>query len=203
MNFGFPHKSQDIHDIMKTLHNYSRYGAVMGVFMEWHPIVFKLMTALASGKDVGMAHLIKFTKQTIADRGGTAANCKKAKISDMLSALLSRHENERGSFSLQDVHFYILPNVVAGAETTGISLSAAVYFLWKNPMTLATLREELDARNLERKAENVLVLKNLASCQYPQAVIKETLRVHPGNGPGLTRVIPEAGLILAGRYFPK
>lgn len=187
---------------MEIIHGYSRYGAVIGVFAEWHPIVFKIITALASGRDVGMAYLIKFTTQTITELNDKKHDYKEGE-DDILSSLLAKHQKNPGDFTIEDVHHHTLPNVVGGAETTGISLSAAVYFLWKNPHTLAKLRQELYARKSGGNFHDLVTVKDTADCRYLQAVIKETLRLHPGNGLGLTRIIPKGGLTLSGRYFPE
>lgn len=187
---------------MKTIHSYSRYGAVVGVFAEWHPIVFKIVTALSWGGDVGMAYLIKFTNQTIAELGEKGHDHQEGG-DDLLRSLLVKHQKNPDVFTIGDVHHHTLPNVVGGAETTGICLSAAVYFLWKNPQTLAKLRQELDTRKSAGKFHDLVTVKDAASCRYLQAVIKETLRLHPGNGLGLTRLVPKGGLTLSGRYFPE
>ena len=187
---------------METIHGYSRYGALIGVFAEMHPIVFKLITALAPGGDVGVAYIIKFTSQTIAEYE-EREYMHKERGKDILSSLLVKQQKNPELFTTEDVHYHTLPNVLAGAETTGITMSAIIYFLWKNPRTLAKLREELDARQSAEKSRNIITVKEAADCSYLQAVIKESMRLHPGNGLGLTRVIPKGGLFLAGRFFPE
>ena len=187
---------------METIHNYSRYGADVGIFAEWHPIVYKVISALASGDDVGMAYIIKFTAQAIAELGQIAHDSK-GEENDMLSSLLAKHRTDPEAFTVGDVHYHVLSNVAAGAETTGISLNAAVYFLWQNPRTLARLRQKLDAERSAAKFHDIVSVKDVADCRYLRAVIKGALRLHPGTGLGLTRLIPKGGLTLAGRYFPK
>ena len=44
---------------MKAIYSSSQYGAVIGVFAEWYPIVLAIMTALTSGRDVRMTYIIK------------------------------------------------------------------------------------------------------------------------------------------------
>ena len=78
-----------------------------------------------------------------------------------------------------------------------------MYFLLRNPLNLAKLRLELDSERSAAKFHDTVSVKDVADCRYLQAVIKETLRLHPGTGLGLTRLIPKGGLTLAGRYFPE
>ncbi len=149
-----------------------------------------------------MAYLIKSTNQTITELGEKGHDYKEGE-DDLLSSLLAKHQKDPELFTIGDVHHHTLPNVVGGAETTGISLSAAVYFLWKNPQTLAKLRQELDTRRSAGKFHDIVAVKDVTGCPYLQAVIKETLRLHPGNGLGLTRLVPKGGLTLSGHYFPE
>ena len=149
-----------------------------------------------------MAYLIKFTDQAIMEVGQKGHDRKEGE-DDLLSSLLAKHQLTPDTFTIADVHYHVLSNVVAGAETTGISLSAAVYFLWKNPRTLAKLRQELDAKKSAGTFHDIVTVKDSADCPYLQAVIKEALRLHPGTGLGLTRLVPKGGLTLAGRYFPE
>ena len=162
--FGFLQTGQDISNVMETIHNYSRYGAVIGVFAEWHPTIFKVLTAVASREDVGMAYLIKFTTQTIVELGKKGHGSEEG--DDLLSSLLAKHQKDTDGFTIADVHPHVLPNVVGGAETTGISLSAAVYFLWKNPQTLAKLRQELDAKKSTGEFHGIVTVKDVADCHY-------------------------------------
>ncbi|MCJ1389798.1 hypothetical protein MMC18_002655 [Xylographa bjoerkii] len=200
--FGFLQKGGDIQELMETIHNFSRYGAVIGVFAEWHPVIFKIMSALAPGGMVGLEYLTKFSDSAIAELGGKGHEREEG-ATYLLSSLLAKHQNNPNVFTMDDVHHHVLPNVVGGAETTGITLSAAMYFLWKNPHTLAKLRQELDTKRAAGDFNDIVTVKDTTACPYLQAVIKETLRLHPGNGLGLTRLVPKGGLNLAGRYFPE
>lgn len=185
---------------MSSIHNYSRYGAVVGVFAEWHATIFRLLTALAPGGEVGMAYIIKFTAHSITELGQNKYEYKEGE-NDILSSLFAKHQKEPNNFKIEDIYYHTLSNVVAGAETTGITLSAAVYFLWRHPSVLAKLRRELEANKAAGKIGDLITVKQAAECPYLQAVIKETLRLHPGNGLGLPRVVPKGGLTLAGHYF--
>ena len=149
-----------------------------------------------------MAYLIKFTTQTITELSEKGDDYKEGEA-DILSSLLAKHQENPEVFTIGDVHHHTLPNVVGGAETTGISLSAAVYFLWKNPQSLAKLRQGLDTERSVGNFHDIVAVKDVAGCRYLQAFIKETLRLYPGIGLGLTRLVPKDGLILSGRYFPE
>ncbi|KAF4462953.1 pisatin demethylase [Fusarium albosuccineum] len=65
-------------------------------------------------------------------------------------------------------------NIGAGSDTTANALSSILYYIFQ------------DAQGIP----------------YLQAVIKETLRLHPGVGTQLTRVVPKGGLVIEGQFFP-
>ena len=201
--FGFLRTGQDIDALIETIHRYSRYGANIGVFVEWHGLIFRLMQRLAPSGDVGMAYLSKFTSRTITAQLGEKENEYEEGERDMLRSLLAKHQKEPDAFTLEDIHHHTVQIVVAGAETTGITLSAAIYFLWTNPRSLLKLRHELDSKGSAGRFNDIVTVKDTIDCPYLQAVIKETIRLHPGIGLGLTRIVPEGGLTLSGRYFPE
>ncbi|KAL8867362.1 MAG: hypothetical protein Q9198_008545 [Flavoplaca austrocitrina] len=99
----------------------------------------------------------------------------------------------------------MIPNIVAGADTSSASLNAAIYYLWRNPRVLARLRDELDKWAVARENTSADSLISMAEAQelpYLQAVIKETLRIFPGLGNNLVRVVSEGGLVIADHFFP-
>jgi len=93
-------------------------------------------------------------------------------------------------------------NIAAGSDTTGISLSAALYYLYRNPGKLAKLRQEIDQGQATGQVSDPVTFKESQNMTYLQAVIKEALRIHPAVGTILARTVPEGGAHLAGHYFP-
>ncbi|KAM5513455.1 cytochrome p450 pisatin [Fusarium oxysporum f. sp. phaseoli] len=90
-------------------------------------------------------------------------------------------------------------NIGAGSHTTANALSPILYYLYTNPRTLQCLREELDIC----VKVDPLSFQQSQSMLYLQAVIKEALRLHPGVGTQLTRVVPKVGLVIEGQSFPE
>jgi cytochrome P450 len=93
-------------------------------------------------------------------------------------------------------------NIGAGSDTTGITLTAVIYYLMKNPECLRKLRLEIDTAEQEGHLSSPMTFKEGQQLPYLQATIKESLRLHPAVGQILARVVPEGGAELAGRFFP-
>jgi hypothetical protein len=92
-------------------------------------------------------------------------------------------------------------NIGAGSDTTGISLSAAIYYLYRNPDKLARLREEIDMMTSKGLISDPVTYHQAKDMPCLNAVIKETLRIHPAVGTILPRVVPKGGMTLGGYHF--
>jgi cytochrome P450 len=94
-------------------------------------------------------------------------------------------------------------NIGAGSDTTGITLTAVIYYLMKNPQCLEKLRSEIETAEQEGRLSSPPTFQEGQKLPYLQATIKEALRLHPAVGQILARVVPEGGAELAGRFFPQ
>lgn len=196
---------------MESVQRYSRYGAVVGVFPELHPIIFRLVSLLTPSGAYGLGYLVQVMNQAIADETGSPGPQEKdveslGKMnnsgSHFVSMLYSMHAANPAEFTHDDIRYHIVPAIGGGSDTTAITLSAAMYHLLRTPSAMHRLREELEKKEREGSLSHPVTLRQSTECNYLQAVIKETLRMYPGNGLPMPRVIPEGGLELAGRFFP-
>lgn len=89
--------------------------------------------------------------------------------------------------------------VLAGADTTTVTLRAIFYFLMKNPKKYSKLVTELDAAQLPQPVPYSVASKS----PYLDAVVRESMRLYPAVAMMLERVVPEGGLTLSdGRELP-
>jgi cytochrome P450 len=93
-------------------------------------------------------------------------------------------------------------NVIAGSDTTAITLSAAFYYIFRNPIVLKKLRDEIDAHERAALLSNPARFKEAQRMPYLQGIIKETLRMHPAVAQMLPREVPQNGVLLSGYNFP-
>src|SRR6185312_7311320 len=114
-------------------------------------------------------------------------------------------QNEDNPQKVTSYHLFMmgLSNIIAGADTTAISLSAVLYHLIRNPDSLQKLRDEVQQRFSEVVFDGThLTFKQSQEMPYLQAVIKEALRLHAATGLPLWRVVTDGGLELDGHFFP-
>jgi len=114
--------------------------------------------------------------------------------------------NEEDPEKVTAYHVFMmgLSNIIAGSDTTAISLSAVLYYLLKNPDKMMKLKEEI--RDFESRGEcgnPEVTFRQSQAMPYFQAVMKEALRLHAATGLPLWRVVPEGGVEISGHFFPK
>ncbi|KAM0425684.1 hypothetical protein ACHAPT_008931 [Fusarium lateritium] len=180
-------------DMMKT--NTDTYGACRALDAMWHYIsVLGLVPGIHS-RYMQLINLLGFTAPTMAldsfidtqVRQYTEEMNRKAGTADDEGTFLAR------MLKLQE----------QGSDTTAISLSSIVYYLYSNPRTLSCLREELDEFAQAGELSDPVGFQQAQKMPYLQAVIKEALRLHPGVGTQLTRVVPKGGAVIEGQFFPE
>lgn len=118
---------------------------------------------------------------------------------DFLEKLLDLEAS--GKNTREDTWTACTQNIAAGSDTTSIALSSVVYYLLKHPRALEKLRRELRDAEAARLVSRPITFKEAQALPYLQAVIMETMRIHPAIGQPITRVVPEGGATIGGYYF--
>ena len=185
---------------MAALQRYSRYGAIVGVYPELHPLVFRLASLLTGKGTYGLGYLVQFMNAAI-EAEGTEKRFSNTEH-HFVSILYAIHSMSPQNFTQDDIRFHIVPSIGGGSDTTAITFGAVLYYLIKSPCVMYRLRQELDEKRAQRELSWSVKLKEALTCMYLQATIKEIMRLYPGNGLPLPRVVPEGGLMIAGRHFP-
>ena len=102
-----------------------------------------------------------------------AARRKQPVGEDILSLLLSTRYEDGSGMTDEQIHSELLTLLIAGHETTALSLSWLFYHLYRHPETLVRLRRELDALGPHPEPEQI------AQTPYLDACCQETLRLYP------------------------
>ena len=187
---------------MSSLERVLKYSARIGIISEFHPILFYVNAILFPSAN-GLRYVLSFTDKFVKQRlDKPQLEQDSTGPVDFITNFLQMQQENPEKMKIKDIMNASLANIGAGSDTTGVSLTAALYHLSQNPEALAKLRSELHQARLSGSLSHPATFKETQRLPYLQAVIKEALRVHPAAGLPLSRVVPAGGCEIAGRYFP-
>ncbi|KAJ4290360.1 hypothetical protein N0V90_010576 [Kalmusia sp. IMI 367209] len=199
-SFDMMENEGDVHDMIKGIHWVNDYISTNGIVPELHPWLRWLSELL--GKESPAAIVRRYTATQIEKhREKNAFASENSKYDTFLKKLMDLETAHR--IAADNMFDAAGANIAAGSDTTAISLSATFFYLYKNPEKLASLRHEIDTMAGEGRISDPVTFQEAQNMPYLQAVIKETLRIHPAVGTMLARVVPEGGANLAGVNFPE
>lgn len=119
---------------------------------------------------------------------------------DFLNKFLEAKEKYPDIVNDNIVITYLLSNVVAGSDTTASAMCSAVYHILKHPQVHKKLCDELRSADMSLPAK----WKDLQGLKYLDAVMREAMRVNPGVGLMIERIVPRGGFTLPdGRFVPE
>nr|XP_007162282.1 hypothetical protein PHAVU_001G138900g [Phaseolus vulgaris]ESW34276.1 hypothetical protein PHAVU_001G138900g [Phaseolus vulgaris] len=122
-------------------------------------------------------------------------------IKDLLDVLLDIHENENSDIKLtkENIKAFILDVFMAGTDTAASTIVWALAELINHPDVMERAREEIDA---VIGSGRLVEESDLVNLSYLQAIVKETLRIHP-TGPLIVRESSESCTIWGYEIPPK
>ncbi|RYP80318.1 hypothetical protein DL770_006265 [Monosporascus sp. CRB-9-2] len=90
--------------------------------------------------------------------------------------------------------------IIAGSDTTAISLSGIFFYLTGNPYQYQKLVKEI--RTTFNTADDIVYGPKLSSCVYLKACIDEGMRLSPSGPSELSREVLPGGVTIKGEHFP-
>lgn len=182
---------------MQSIDNFNLYAALMGVFPWIHDKISVF------GPLVGLRYIIRYVNQSLEERRQAKNQGQDfSSVPDFVSKFFVNNEKDPQGFTVLHIFGGAATNVVAGTDTTAISLSGIMRQLISHPEVLAKLRDELQEAKASGTISDPITFQESQRLKYFQAVIKESLRVHPAAGLPMWRVVPEGGATISGVYFP-
>ncbi|XP_020213549.1 cytochrome P450 93A3 [Cajanus cajan] len=114
-------------------------------------------------------------------------------LRDMLDVLLDILEDENSEMKLdkENIKAFFLNIFVAGTDTSAITMEWAMAELINNPHVLEKARQEMD---VVIGKSRIVEESDIVNLPYLQAIVKETLRIHPA-GPLLFRASSKSAVI--------
>ncbi|KAK3991475.1 cytochrome P450 [Cladorrhinum sp. PSN332] len=90
--------------------------------------------------------------------------------------------------------------IIAGSDTTSVSLSGIFFYLTANQRCLLKLTAEI--RTAFPSAEDIVYGPKLLGCQYLRACVDEGMRLTPSGPCELPREVMDGGILIKGEYYP-
>lgn len=203
--FGHLDAGNDIGGVMSALNKQILLGSLLGLYPSWYPTVFKFLSRRAAkpgGKPTGPAYVSWFAQSQIESRRHIEPSEGHDGPEDFIGKVLRKRTEAGGSGKAASDETLLTTagaNIAAGSDTTAITLSAMLYYLCRNPEVMRKLRAEFDPQIGGGAA---LTFQQAQALPYLQAVIKETLRMHPATGFTMPRIVPAGGCTVAGQFIP-
>ncbi|KAF3442608.1 hypothetical protein FNV43_RR16524 [Rhamnella rubrinervis] len=142
----------------------------------------KRLKEVRNNFDAMMERIIKEHEDARKERKGGGDD---GEVKDLLHILLDISENESSEIRLtkENIKAFILDLFAAGTDTSAITIEWALAELINNPNIMNKARQEIDSViGKDRLVEET----DIANLPYLQAIVKETLRLHP-TGPLIVR----------------
>jgi cytochrome P450 len=197
--FGFMEQDSDVDGMIAAIDGVNRVSSIIGVFPSVYPyfMAFGTYFGLAPPGLIALESTIRrkiVSAQAVASSGDAP---------DFVQKMAKAMKEGKSGILDSDIRVAAMANVMAGSDTTSISLCAIIHCLIESPRTLNRLRVELEQAVRDGTVSDPISYRQAQGLPYLQAVIKEALRVHPATGFTMPRVVPVGGMELAGRHFPE
>jgi cytochrome P450 len=123
---------------------------------------------------------------------------------DLLNAFIASTDSKGIAIHPDQVRGEVIATLVAGGDTTAMSILGCMGFLLRSPAAFATLKAEVDATIGENHLRGKPIsFSEVSKLPYLDAVIHETLRLSPSIAIAFTRIVPEEGReVLPGLLLP-
>ncbi|KAL6642525.1 hypothetical protein ACP70R_020706 [Stipagrostis hirtigluma subsp. patula] len=143
---------------------------------------------------VHLAKLFKFFDKEIIERRLASGE----KHDDLLDVLLARHAMSK--LTRQQIITFLTDMFIAASDTSTVTVQRAMAQLLRHPEKMEKVRAEL-AERLGSNPNDIVKESDLDKLPYLQAVVKETLRLHPAV-PLIPREVVADGVSLGGFPVP-
>lgn len=147
----------------------------------------------------GFGNITNISVQHLADRlQGRDADYHDPSKPDFLDKFIEAKSADGDFVNDEQIISYLMFNMIAGADTTAVTLRSIIYFSLKNPRVWRRLQEEIP---YQQSDSTPISFKHAYSLSYLNAVVREAMRLHPSVAMILERYVPTGGLSLPGGKF--
>ncbi|KAH8883489.1 cytochrome P450 [Thozetella sp. PMI_491] len=202
--FGFMEQRRDIGNMINDISDALMIGSSISQVPSIHPWLMgnSWVRTLMEKQPFGevpdpLRTVVKFTEECIAEYDREPPQQDRPDFMGWL-----RQENAAGKrMSDRDLVNHLANNLLAGSDTTAISLRAVFYYLVRHPDCYKKLQAEIDQADRDGKLSNNITYAECLQLPYLQAVMKEAMRCHPGVSYPLERIVPPGGAAFCGVHL--
>lgn len=212
---GFVEENKDVADIIATVDAFQNYGTIVGQNPWWDTLLMKNpIKRYLESRNLWPASpntaIIKFAlarqQEAFASSSSDESLEKSSKTGiNFLQRFLQAQDKSQEFLTDNRITAMCASLIIAGSDSTAISLSGAFYYLLKNPCVYEKLMIEIDAASAAGalpSTDGVVSFSAANKLKYLDAVITESFRMHPAAGVLLERVTPPQGATIDGNYVP-
>ncbi|RKP05558.1 cytochrome P450 [Thamnocephalis sphaerospora] len=179
------------HTIIKWIEDSLAIGILkMGLKGLFRPLFFPQLIR-------SMNKLDEFTRKVINARRASGV-----KHNDILQRLLDTVDEETGhGLSDDQLVAESITQLIAGTDTTAVTLTWTMHLLLENPACMQRLYKELQEAIPDPNTKIHYV--DVKSLPYLDGVLHESLRMRPVSAAGSGRTVAKGGVYMAGYYIPE
>jgi cytochrome P450 len=133
-----------------------------------------------------------------ADRAVEMARSRTGENNVFAKVIEDAEKEGDGHIEDMDVRVEAMNVIIAGTDTTGVTLTYLTWAVLQRPELQKRLEEEAAQLSPDFSEKDVA-----ESCPLINAVIEETLRLYGAAPSSLPRVVPQGGSKLGGHYIPQ
>ncbi|PGG96365.1 hypothetical protein GX51_07860 [Blastomyces parvus] len=205
--FGMMRERTDIGNYMKSIQSLLPAFTIGGTLPSYLSKLYLISTILFSPSVRGALGAVKhIAAASVAAVERRVEELKESRDDkhDMIRKMLeiSADRGEKINFKHSDIVGESHSSLFAGADTTSIALTSVLYYLMRHPAVYAKLTAEIDTAMADGTISIPITYKDATKLPYLKACVTESMRLHPGVGLTLPRLVPAGGTTISGFHIP-
>ena len=189
-------KNHDYHPWIALIRDNIKGIAFLDVSSRFPPLGRLLLLCLPKKLVRARADHERISKEKVEQRFKTETTRP-----DFVAYALRHRNDEKGGMTDEEIHNNMALFIGAGSETTGLLITAAIWYLLSNPHCFEQAKEEVRGRF--SRFEDIKVKAITEDLKYLQAVIDETFRIYPPALSAQARMAPKGGDTVCGQWLPE
>ncbi|KAI9841181.1 MAG: hypothetical protein M1837_000969 [Sclerophora amabilis] len=196
---GFLKSGSDVENMIAAIDMVLQYVSVIGqvpklhYFLLGNPLLPKLVPGFEDANQI-----LGFSLKMCRERLQNPVERK-----DILTRLFETHKASPEKLSFREIVAITTTNIIAGSDTTAITLRAVLYHLCRNHEIYEKLRAEIAEAEAANQLSSPVTYNEAAKLPYLSAIMNEAMRIHPSTGFILERLVPAGGATLCGTHLPE